>query len=523
MGVLSSAAVIAQSSTGGGGLSPLVVGVGAALVGALLGALGYRIVFDGGAAGDASVQRLASHLDVPAEPTAVHGQVTDITDGVDDLLRAANDAGVVETSQDRADALAKLARDVSRGRVKLVAGRDAGTGGTTAGAGGGSVGAAVETVRERRSPGSPLARELLDVLADEHVDERTVADTLADAVTELEAAHAVTRASDRAGDVSAPRGAQAFAERVRDVDGELTASLAPVASQLVDAVEGSAAQSSTESAAVSSLETLCDAVERETAVSLPGSTAVERGEALAERVRGSEVSFSTGESPVPAAARTVDAQSNPTSAAATGLLDALSDPAGTPTERVEGALTTAVGALDEHETTQRVLEDVAVADVTAVANEVKRDLDPGSDVESTLLERVASLTESVERSSDANVVDRYVAYQELSFYRDTLLPALASRRDADAGDASTESLLGSVDDRIAEVEGFYERREDHNHTIPRHFVSLARSLRDEGERLAGADPERARGMLEACDELLDHVEALYEQNQYSILLRRLRG
>lgn len=532
-------ALLAGTSAGGGGVSPILVGAGAAVVGALVGALAYRFAFAGGSGADASVQRLSNHLDVPAESSAVHDRVTDLTDGVDDVLRAANDAGVVDTSQDRADALATLAREVSRGEVDIVADADrapgggdsastrggAGAGGGGAAGGGtGTVGAAAESVRQRQSPGSPLARELLDVMADEHVDRRTVEDTLADAVTELEAAHAVTRASDRAGDVSSPRGAETFAQRVREVDGDLAASLAPVASRLVDALEGdSASASSPDPSAVSALEAMCDAAERETSVSLSGSTTLERGEALASQVRDGEVSFETGGDPVPAAARSVGAQAEPTSAAASALLDALSDPAGNSAERIEGALTTAVGALDEHETTQRVLEDVSVADVTAVANEVKRELDPGNDVESTLLERVASLTERVERSSDANVVDRYVAHEELTFYRDTLLPALASGRSDDGGDASTASLLESVDERIGDVEGYYERREDHNHTIPRHFVSLARSLRDEGERLAGAEPERARGVLEASDAVLDHVESLYEQNQYSILLRRLRG
>jgi hypothetical protein len=105
----------------------------------------------------------------------------------------------------------------------------------------------------------------------------------------------------------------------------------------------------------------------------------------------------------------------------------------------------------------------------------------------------------------------------------TLVPTFEATREAGTADASADDMVATVRNRIDAVEAYYERREDHNHTIPRHFVTLARSLHEDGRQLADTQPERARGILTATMGLLDHVEDLYERNQYSIMLRRLRG
>jgi len=66
-------------------------------------------------------------------------------------------------------------------------------------------------------------------------------------------------------------------------------------------------------------------------------------------------------------------------------------------------------------------------------------------------------------------------------------------------------------------------RADHNHSIPRHFLTLSEDLAADADEAMASDPDRAAGLLLAADSLLDHIEALYERNEYSVMLRRLRG
>jgi hypothetical protein len=385
------------------------------------------------------------------------------------------------------------------------------------------VAGAAAAVRSSRSPRSPTAGTLLDVLDDDRVDDRLVRDAIEDAVDDLETAHGVTRAAERVGDATRPAQAETFADGVRDVDGPLPRALEPVAEDLVSLASDREGERSKRSATDAVLADLADAVERSSTVVLSGSSAVERGRSLADRVDAGDVTVGAGDETVAEAAAAVGARANPESAAATGLVDALQEPTAVPNGRLEGALTTAVGALDEHARTTAVVDDVDADDVVAAGNAVKRDLDPGNDVEGALLERVASLTEDVDRTGGDGGLQRFAAHRELAFYRDTLVPTFEATREAGTADASADDMVATVRNRIDAVEAYYERREDHNHTIPRHFVTLARSLHEDGRQLADTQPERAKGILTATMGLLDHVEDLYERNQYSIMLRRLRG
>jgi len=528
--------VVLQTSSDGP--SAVVVGAVALVVGLGVGVVASR--FLGGSDGpDASVRRLANELGVRPDARALQDRVGALTDATDDVLRAAADEGVVDTSQERVDALESLASGVARGRVNLVQGDRAGAGGAgSAGTAGGGVGGpgdaaggsddavvarAAAAVRSSRSPRSPTAGTLLDVLDDDRVDERLVRDAIEDAVDDLEAADGVTRAAERVGDVTMPAQADAFADQLADVDGPLPRALEPIAGDLASLASDRDATRSQRSTADAVLADLADAVERESTVALSGSTAVERGRSLADRVDAGDVTVGAGDGAVADAAATVGARANPESAAATGLLDALGTPTAVSSGRLEGALTTAVGALDEHARTTAVVDDVDADDVISAGNAVKRDLDPGNDVEGVLLERVASLIEDVDRTGEADDVQRFAAHREIAFYRDTLVPVLDADRDEGATDASASDMVETVRERIDAVEAYYERRGDHNHTIPRHFVTLARTLHEDARQLADTQPERARGILTATAALLDHVEDLYERNQYSIMLRRLRG
>jgi hypothetical protein len=74
-----------------------------------------------------------------------------------------------------------------------------------------------------------------------------------------------------------------------------------------------------------------------------------------------------------------------------------------------------------------------------------------------------------------------------------------------------------------EIESRYvEQRDDHNHVIPLHFLALADELQTEVETAqTNGEPERATGLAEAAESLLDQVEDLY-RGPDSVLLRQLR-
>ncbi|WP_256301404.1 hypothetical protein [Haloarchaeobius salinus] len=527
MGAVTAADMVLQQAveqTGHSTMVLLAAAVGALVVGLGAGALGARLLGGSGGSG-APVSRFAEPLSAEHDADAVHDELTSLTSATDAVLRAASDTPAVDRRDSRSDALGSLARALSRGDLHLTERRpeSRGGGGEQQRDDGLPVADVATELRSSWSPGSRTARELLDTLADPTARRGEAYDALDRAVEDLERAHRVTEAAERAGNVRGPDQARTLDDRLHGIDGPLASSLRPVSARLVDALSDLDAERSSQSANASTLADVCDRAERDTAVSLRGSDTAARGDDLVERLEGGDLSFSTGESDVATVAATVESRQSPDSAAAVRLLDELKSAGTTGEDSLRAALRTATGALDEHATTRQLVAGVDRDSVTELANAVKRDLDPSDPVESALLERVADLQGELDRADQSDLLRPYVVRHELSFYRDTLLPTLSSTR-SDATAAETPSkLVDRVGDRIDEVEEYYELRDDHNHTIPRHFVSLARSLHDEGERLASRDPARATGTLEAALELLDATEALYERNQFSIMLRRLRG
>lgn len=188
-------------------------------------------------------------------------------------------------------------------------------------------------------------------------------------------------------------------------------------------------------------------------------------------------------------------------------------------------------------------------------------------VGSRLRERLESLDGQLDRVDDSNPVVPYAVHSEVSFYNNRLLDALvmadsgADERRADDGAADTagggssdsarsdsptttgepadagteaggpdaasavEPDVSAVRDRRREItQQYVNGREDHSHTIPLLFLSTADSLAESAEEaVAAGDPETAAGIATAATELLDTVEQLYRKNEYSVMLRRLRG
>lgn len=197
-------------------------------------------------------------------------------------------------------------------------------------------------------------------------------------------------------------------------------------------------------------------------------------------------------------------------------------------DRVSDALSVVAAQLDEYASARSLLENVSSNDVDRLAAEVDRELeDLDGPVAEQVAERVDELQSREERVDDSNRVLTVAANEELKFYRRELVPAIASRPaaagDADGGDVTAR--LRDLRDRRDRVETEYvETRSDHNHSIPLYFLSTVDDSLDDAEAaIARGDGDRATGILEIVDAVLETIEGLYEQNQYSVMLRSLRG
>ncbi len=180
-------------------------------------------------------------------------------------------------------------------------------------------------------------------------------------------------------------------------------------------------------------------------------------------------------------------------------------------------------------------------------------------------DRLSELDQQLQTVVDGDPLVPYAVRREAAFYRDELTETLAeadnrteTRDDNDtattapgggapengddtgngrtepgvaAGDPSgdtdggVDAAIERVADRRREItERFVNRREDHSHAIPLLFLSTVDDLRETAHETAtDGEPERVKGLATAALAVLDTVESLYEENQYSVMLRQLRG
>jgi hypothetical protein len=171
-----------------------------------------------------------------------------------------------------------------------------------------------------------------------------------------------------------------------------------------------------------------------------------------------------------------------------------------------------------------MLSEIKTADVQQRLDSLNRELrDHDTAVHSQLANRVRELEAMVDDTNHVDDIQLYAIYQEISFYDRTLLPQLSRTSQAIRSDDSRQ-LLDDIEHRIEEIQTEYiSVRADHNHSIPRHFLDLAESMSNDARGELDKNPDRAAGVLIATDRLLDRVESLYQQNEYSVMLRRLRG
>jgi hypothetical protein len=221
-------------------------------------------------------------------------------------------------------------------------------------------------------------------------------------------------------------------------------------------------------------------------------------------------------------AERVQREAHPSSGLSRELLEVLRDPSS------ESAASTTIGDciefLDEYCETREMLSEIEISDVKRRLDSLDRELrDRDTTVHSQLANRVRELEAMVDDTTQVDDIQLYAIYQEISFYDRTLLPQLSRASQTDLSDDSRQ-LLDDVDRRIEDIQNEYiSVRADHNHSIPQHFLGLAESMLTDAREEIDMNPDRAAGVLIATDRLLDRVESLYQQNEYSVMLRRLRG
>jgi|GEM_PF-2544401 len=223
-------------------------------------------------------------------------------------------------------------------------------------------------------------------------------------------------------------------------------------------------------------------------------------------------------------------------------------------ERTADAVETAA-ALDGVDTDPRTAQ-------TAVREAREASVSLPEPVAAVVDDRLSALDRQLQTVTDGDPLVPYAVRREAAFYRDELAETLAgtdlggetaARDDHDettgstgpgggsgrpeTGDSTADSstaidtddeadaAVERVADRRREItELFVNRREDHSHAIPLLFLSTVDDLRETArEAAADGEPERADGLTTAALAVLDTVESLYEENQYSVMLRQLRG
>lgn len=387
---------------------------------------------------------------------------------------------------------------------------------------------AADAIATRDRPDDDAARELCRVLADPDADRHEVKSALRAAVGAIEESEEDTGAETErsAPDALAGLGESPTTNQLESARSRLSRSDHPAATAALPVADRAIQLEAERDRAETerdryreTIESICDAAARSGAVSFTASDPDERGEELVAAVeRGDAVIDSPG-TPWESVAAEIERSHRPQTSEARDLLDAFE---ATDSEEITASLGAAVEGLEELGELRSGIADIGERDIRRRIDSLEDELGRADgSVYRHLADRVRELEAMVEEGVDD--VQLYAIYQECTFYDRTLVPRL-SRSDGSSESVDVARRVRDVEDRIAAVNDEYVSvRADHNHTIPKHFLDLADALCDRARRMGDESPQQAAGQLAAASDLLDHVEELYERNEYSVMLRRLRG
>ncbi|MFC6784435.1 hypothetical protein [Halobaculum halobium] len=482
-----------------------------------------------GGSDDPDIEAIADRLGSRPTEGDVKRTLDELAESMDRLAAAADIAGPdgrVENDAPPAAKARELATLVDRGQLSIdrTASESHAAGGSEDD---GVVASVAEDVSRSKRPTGHRSAALLDALATPSATgEGALREAIAAAVERLEATDDIDRALE-------PGDPDRTAGRLTGVDDDLAADVARLAEAAGDRGDETAATE------IEDARVAVDRALERTDSPTPerDATLVDRIEHLAEAAADSD-SDSAADAPGAEAARRVRGTNRAECEPARDLLDGV---ASDDTEQVADALRAGVDALNEAATVRNLTVDVDPADVSARVQSLGETVS-GIDgpVADALDNRADRLDAMLERADESNTVVPYAIREEVAFYERDLVPVLESgtadstaETDGPTADSAPEGTV--ADDASAAVDALEERRQeirtryvdsrtDHNHSIPMFFVSLTESLEERArESLMAGERARAEGIATATDDLLDHVEALYERNEYSVMLRQLRG
>lgn len=379
-----------------------------------------------------------------------------------------------------------------------------------------------DDIQRRLNPDSSSSKQLCETLSDEDASENEVQSALENVVEELEKVEAVQNAIKPADRRSTVRVYENIKDDLEQIDGELSHAVRPLVSRLLDSKDELADIESTSSKLTTDVQTICNYASESGGISFQSRDTADNAAELAKLCEQGQITITETTVSVGEVAETIQRESKPSSGLSRELLDVLHGP--TDESIVSSTLRDCIDVLDDHWETSEMLSEIEVQDVTRRLDSLNRELrDHDTTVHSQLANRVRELEAMLDKPETVDDLQLYAIYQEISFYDRTLLPQL-SRASASGHSDDSRQLLDDVERRIGAIEDEYiSVRADHNHSIPRHFLGLAESMSTDARDELDRHPDRAAGILIATDSLLDNIEALYQQNEYSVMLRRLRG
>lgn len=376
------------------------------------------------------------------------------------------------------------------------------------------------TLLDSQQVDSEPAQNLLEVLADPSVDETRANRVVESAIDTIESATAVSQTIDEA-KFSTQRQVKSAKRNVERVEGDLPRTMKPLLDRLENAMDDVSELEDGKRTLQSALQSLVEEAERTSVLSFRSNDFEDRALTLEKAIQNGDVTFSE---PGPSFGSVVDdvKQSGvPQSNLSQELLDTLENPEDNDPSTT---LDTVVTRLDEYSDIDTMVSDIEARDVRRRIQSLDEELrNRSGDVYDHLADRIRELESMMEGVDTLHTVQLYAIYQECTFYDRTLLPRL-ERSQASRSAGNVADMLDDVEQQIRRVQDEYITvRADHNHSIPKHFLSLSEDLLAEAERQTSAEPDRAAGTLLAAEALVDHVEELYVRNEYSVMLRRLRG
>lgn len=380
---------------------------------------------------------------------------------------------------------------------------------------------AAENITEQTEFDSTAAQQLCEILSDPEANQSQIESALSDAVGIIESATAAKEAVSTVNNPGNTHELESAKRRLTQINGELAAEITPIVDQTLTLERDVDEQTAQYDQLQNATGAICRKAEKDSEIAFQTNDIAERAQTLADELRAGKLEFTDPQQSISATVDNMRQSLRPRTDQSQMLVDTLADPDKRELQRV---LDTAVKTIDEHTRMHEMLAEIGTEDVKRRIDSLDRELtSQDSPVYSHLADRVRELEARIDDAESIDEIQLYAIYQEVSYYDRTLLPRL-SRSQNTGGSADTNEMLTTVERRIEEInDDFVSVRPDHNHTIPKHFIGLANELANRARQEQRKNPEQAAGVLLAADTVLDYVEQLYTQNEYSVMLRRLRG